>query len=113
MLTWHVVMHKVEGRAAAYFIADKDSTGAHQAWVVGHTPPHVYCLLPTGQQTLRGAHLQYEGGLSCARTLQGWGEGQEVLEGEGVARQGLQGRGSLQGPCREGGKGRGFLKGWG
>ena len=51
-------MHKVEGRAAAYFIADKDSTGAHQAWVVGHTPPHVYCLLPSGQQTLRGARLQ-------------------------------------------------------
>ena len=61
MLTWHMVMHKVEGRAAAYFIADKDSSGAEQAWVVGHAPPHVYCLLPAGQQSLRRTRLQQGG----------------------------------------------------
>ena len=69
MLTWHVVMHKVEGRAAAYFIADKGSTGAHQARVMGHAPPQVYCLLPTGQQALRRTRLQQKGRVPFPHSL--------------------------------------------
>lgn len=67
LLTWHVVMHKVESRAAAYFVAHKSSTRADEARVMGHAPPQLHRLLPAGQQGLRGACLQGRGLVMCKK----------------------------------------------
>ena len=66
MLTWHVVMHKVEGRAAAYFIADKDSTGGTPG--LGGGPHTATCLLPPAHWTAdfeRGSPAVRGRGLMC------------------------------------------------
>jgi len=47
MQTWHVIVNKEEGRAAANFISDKGSAGTEEARMVRKGPPHLHCLLPT------------------------------------------------------------------